>query len=139
MPLPAAPSLKPVQELANDLGLLEDELTPYGRYKGEIGLADAVVRACEQPSSYRLLYEDTDSIERKLETIARRLYGADGVTCRPTAVAQIKTAARLGYGHFPICMAKTQYSLSHDPQLPVGRGASPFRFANCESLRALSF
>ncbi|TLY23137.1 MAG: formate--tetrahydrofolate ligase [Nitrospirae bacterium] len=84
---------------------------------GAESLADAVVRACEKPSSYRLLYEDTDSIERKLETIARRIYGADGVTCEPTAVAQIKTATRLGYGHFPICMAKTQYSLSHDPQL----------------------
>ncbi|TLY23048.1 MAG: formate--tetrahydrofolate ligase, partial [Nitrospirae bacterium] len=83
-------------------------------------LADAVVRACEQPSSYRLLYEDADSIEQKLETIARRVYGADGVTCEPTAAVQIETAARLGYGHFPICMAKTQYSLSHDPQL-LGR------------------
>src|SRR3989454_2942 len=83
-------------------------------------LADAVMRACEQPSSYRPLYEDAASIEQKLDTIARRIYGADNVTCAPTAAAQIETAARLGYGHFPICMAKTQYSLSHDPQL-LGR------------------
>ena len=87
---------------------------------GADALADAVVRACEQPSSYRPLYEDAASIEQKLETIARRIYGADGVTCEPTAAAQIETAARLGYGRFPICMAKTQYSLSHDPQL-LGR------------------
>src|SRR5881296_2994386 len=83
-------------------------------------LADAVMRACEQPSSYRPLYEDAAPIEQKLDTIARRIYGADNVTCAPTAAAQIETAARLGYGHFPICMAKTQYSLSHDPQL-LGR------------------
>src|SRR2546427_263881 len=87
---------------------------------GAEALADAVVRACEQPSSYRLLYEDADSIEQKLDTIARRVYGAAGVTCEPTAAVQIETATRLGYGHFPICMAKTQYSLSHDPQL-LGR------------------
>ncbi|HZC67701.1 MAG TPA: formate--tetrahydrofolate ligase [Nitrospirales bacterium] len=87
---------------------------------GAEALAVAVVRACEQPSSYRPLYEDAATIEQKLETIARRIYGADGVTCEPTAIAQIETAIRLGYGHFPICMAKTQYSLSHDPQL-LGR------------------
>jgi formate--tetrahydrofolate ligase len=90
---------------------------------GAEALADAVVRACVQPSNYRPLYEDAALIEQKLETIARRVYGADGVTCEPTAAAQIETAARLGYGHFPICMAKTQYSLSHDPQLlgrPIG-------------------
>jgi formate--tetrahydrofolate ligase len=87
---------------------------------GAEALADAVMRACEQPSSFRPLYEDAASIEQKLDTIARRVYGADGVTCEPTAAAQIETAARLGYSHFPICMAKTQYSLSHDPQL-LGR------------------
>jgi formate--tetrahydrofolate ligase len=87
---------------------------------GAEALADTVVRACEQPSSYRPLYEDAASIEQKLDTIARRVYGADGVACEPTAAAQIETAARLGYSHFPICMAKTQYSLSHDPQL-LGR------------------
>src|SRR5438093_1375373 len=87
---------------------------------GAVTLADAVMRACEEPSSYRPLYEDAASIEQKLDTIARRIYGADNVTCAPTAAAQIETAARLGYGHFPICMAKTQYSLSHDPQL-LGR------------------
>ncbi len=87
---------------------------------GAEALADTVARACEQPSSYRPLYEDAASIEQKLDTIARRVYGADGVTCEPTAAAQIETAARLGYRHFPICMAKTQYSLSHDPQL-LGR------------------
>jgi len=83
-------------------------------------LADAVMRACEEPSSYRPLYEDAASIEQKLDTIARRIYGADNVTCAPTTAAQIETATRLGYGHFPMCMAKTQYSLSHDPQL-LGR------------------
>src|SRR3989454_440644 len=60
---------------------------------GAEALADAVVSACEQPSSYRLLYEGADSIEQKLDTIARRVYGAAGVTCEPTAAVQIETAA----------------------------------------------
>ncbi len=87
---------------------------------GAEALAAAVSRACEQPAAYRLLYEDTVSIEQKIETIARRIYGAQGVNFEPAAASQIELASRLGYGRFPICMAKTQYSLSHDPQL-LGR------------------
>ena len=87
---------------------------------GAEALANAVVRACEQPSTYRPLYENSASIEQKIDTIARRIYGAEGVKFEPDAKTQIETATRLGYGRFPICMAKTQYSLSHDPLL-LGR------------------
>ena len=87
---------------------------------GAEALANAVVRACEQPSTYRPLYENSASIEQKIDTIARRIYGAEGVKFEPDAKTQIETATRLGYGLFPICMAKTQYSLSHDPLL-LGR------------------
>jgi formate--tetrahydrofolate ligase len=87
---------------------------------GAEALAKAVVQACEQPSTYRPLYENSASIEQKIGTIARRIYGAEGVMFEPGAKAQVETAARLGYGRFPICMAKTQYSLSHDP-LRLGR------------------
>ncbi len=90
---------------------------------GAEALANAVVQACEQPSTYRPLYEDSVPIEQKIETIARRIYGAEGVTFAPDAKAQVETAVRLGYGRFPICMAKTQYSLSHDPLL-LGRPTS---------------
>jgi formate--tetrahydrofolate ligase len=87
---------------------------------GAEALANAVVRACEQPLTYRPLYENSASIEQKIDTIARRIYGAEGVKFEPDAKTQIETATRLGYGRFPICMAKTQYSLSHDPLL-LGR------------------
>lgn len=87
---------------------------------GAEALAKVVIQTCEQPSTYRPLYENSDSIEQKIDTIARRIYGAEGVTFEPDAKAQVETAARLGYGRFPICMAKTQYSLSHDP-LRLGR------------------
>jgi formate--tetrahydrofolate ligase len=87
---------------------------------GAEALATAVLQACEQPTAYRPLYEDTDSIAQKIDTIARRIYGAQGVSFEPAAESQITQAERLGYGRFPICMAKTQYSLSHDPLL-LGR------------------
>lgn len=80
-------------------------------------LVEAVLKACEQPSAFQFLYEDTASIEQKIETIARRMYGAGGVKYEPAAAAQIGAAARMGYSRFPICMAKTPLSLSHDPQL----------------------
>jgi len=87
---------------------------------GAEALAMAVLQACEKPTAYRLLYEDTAATAQKIEIIARRIYGAQGVNFEPAAENQIELAARLGYGRFPICMAKTQYSLSHDPQL-LGR------------------
>jgi formate--tetrahydrofolate ligase len=80
-------------------------------------LAAAVQEACSRPSAYRPLYEETASIEEKIETIARRMYGAAGVSYEPDASAQIEAAVRLGYGRLPICIAKTPLSLSHDPSL----------------------
>lgn len=87
---------------------------------GAEALAMAVLQTCEKPTAYRLLYEDTAATAQKIEIIARRIYGAQGVNFEPAAENQIELAARLGYGRFPICVAKTQYSLSHDPQL-LGR------------------
>ncbi len=87
---------------------------------GAEALAAAVLQACEKPAACKLLYEDTASIAQKIDTIARRIYGAKGVNFEPTAENQIALATRLGYDRLPICMAKTQYSLSHDPLL-LGR------------------
>jgi formate--tetrahydrofolate ligase len=56
----------------------------------------------------------------KIETIATRIYGADGIDLLPAAAKQLARMESIGYGHLPICMAKTQYSLSHDPAL-LGR------------------
>jgi len=78
-------------------------------------LARAVLRAAEQPKSFRLLYELDWPIKEKIEVIATRVYGADGVDYLPAAEQQITKYTELGYGHLPICMAKTHLSISHDP------------------------
>jgi formate--tetrahydrofolate ligase len=94
--------------------------------KGGEDLAHALVKACEEPSSFRLLYPDDASLKQKIELLATKLYGADGVDYEPEAERQLALFEERGYGKFPICMAKTQYSLSHDPNLK-GR-PSGFRF-----------
>ncbi|MFY9344184.1 MAG: formate--tetrahydrofolate ligase [Planctomycetota bacterium] len=85
--------------------------------KGGEELAHALVKAVEQPASFRLLYPDEASLTDKIETLAARIYGADGVDYEPAAKQQLALFEERGYGRFPICMAKTQYSLSHDPNL----------------------
>jgi formate--tetrahydrofolate ligase len=85
--------------------------------KGSEELARVVVDACRQSSAYRPLYPDSASIKEKIETIATRIYGAGAVAYEPAAEAQIQLASRLGYDRLPICMAKTPFSLSHDPAL----------------------
>ena len=94
--------------------------------KGGEDLAHALVKAADEPSSFRLLYPDEASLKEKIETLATKVYGADGVDYEPLAQAQLAKFEANGYGHFPICMAKTQYSLSHDPNLK-GRPTG-FRF-----------
>jgi formate--tetrahydrofolate ligase len=85
--------------------------------EGAAALAEAVVAATEQPSSFAPLYPLEDSIERKIETIAKRVYGADGVFLLPAAREKIRQFDAAGFDKLPICMAKTHLSLSHDPAL----------------------
>ncbi len=85
--------------------------------KGGEELARAVVKAAEQKSSFKFLYPLNVGIKEKIETIATKMYGADGVEYMPLAERQIKQFTKLGYDKFPICMAKTHLSLSHDPKL----------------------
>jgi formate--tetrahydrofolate ligase len=80
-------------------------------------LARAVLKAAERPTQFRFLYELDRPIKDKIETIATRIYGADGVDYLPAAEQQIKKYTDLGYANLPICMAKTHLSLSHDPAL----------------------
>jgi formate--tetrahydrofolate ligase len=94
--------------------------------KGGEALAHALVAATEQPSQFQLLYPDDWTLEQKIEALATKVYGADGVDYEPLAQQQLQRFAARGYGRFPICMAKTQYSLSHDPNLK-GRPTG-FRF-----------
>jgi len=82
-----------------------------------VDLAHAVVKASQQPSNFHFLYPLDIPIKEKIETIAREVYGADGVDFSPEAEQQIVDYTRLGFGGLPICMAKTHLSLSHDPNL----------------------
>ena len=83
-------------------------------------LAEAVLEAAVAPVAGRYLYELEDPIEQKIEAIATRAYGADGIKLSPVARKQARAFAEAGLAHLPICMAKTHLSLSHDPSL---RGA----------------
>jgi formate--tetrahydrofolate ligase len=84
--------------------------------EGSRELAEAVVHACETPGTATPLYPLSASLEEKLDTVARRVYGADGIELSPLANRQLKRFTQMGYGELPICFAKTQYSLSHDPK-----------------------
>lgn len=83
---------------------------------GGVDLARAVEKACEQPKDFRFLYPLDLSIEEKIETIAREVYGAGSVVFLPDAKKKLKLYKSLGYENLPICMAKTHLSLSHDPK-----------------------
>lgn len=83
--------------------------------EGGIALADKVLVTLEQKEShFAPLYADELSLEEKIETVAKEIYGADGVTYSAAAKKELKRIADLGMSHFPVCMAKTQYSLSDD-------------------------
>lgn len=83
--------------------------------EGGAELAEAVVSACEKPSEFKLLYPSEASIKEKIETIATKVYGADGVDYSSEAESKIKLYTKQGYDNLPLCMAKTHLSLSHDP------------------------
>ncbi len=89
---------------------------------GGIDLAEKVVAACEKPSDFKLLYPDDMSIEDKIGTIAREIYGADGVVFEASAKKALADILAINpeYARLPVCMAKTQYSLSDD-QTKLGR------------------
>ncbi|MDO5547990.1 MAG: formate--tetrahydrofolate ligase [Eubacteriales bacterium] len=83
---------------------------------GGIELANMVVEEADSgKANFHLLYDDDLSLEEKIETICREIYGANGVTYTPAARKSLDNITRLGYSNLPICMAKTQYSLSDDP------------------------
>ena len=87
---------------------------------GSEALAAAVWDASEEDSDFQLLYPDEMSLPEKIETIAVKVYGADGVDYAPPAAKALALYDQLGYSHLPVCMAKTHLSISHDPQL-LGR------------------
>ena len=83
-------------------------------------LAKEVVRLCEEPSEMKFVYDEDTTIKEKIEAIATKVYGADGVDYTAKAETEIATFEKLGFGSLPICMAKNQYSLTDD-QTKLGR------------------
>jgi formate--tetrahydrofolate ligase len=85
--------------------------------EGGIALAEKVLETLEKKEShFAPLYPDELSLKEKIETIAKEIYGAGEVTYSPAAEKELARITDLGFGHFPVCMAKTQYSLSDDPK-----------------------
>jgi len=85
--------------------------------EGGIELAQAVIEATQKPNHFHHLYPLDLSIKEKIETIATKIYGADGIDYTPLAEKKIKLFAEVGFDQLPICMAKTHLSLSHDPSV----------------------
>jgi len=85
--------------------------------QGAIALARATIAACHQPSNLTFLYPLEASISDKISTICKEMYGAQDVTFSDLAKEKMELYTTQGFGHLPICMAKTQYSLSADPKL----------------------
>ncbi len=86
--------------------------------EGGIALAEKVLETLEKKEShFKPVYEDGLSLKEKINTVAKEIYGADGVNYTPAAESQLKKLEELGFGKMPVCMAKTQYSLSDDPAL----------------------
>ena len=114
-PTDTAAELKLVEDKCRELGVnvaLSEVWAKGG--EGGIALAEEVVRLCEQPNDFRFAYDTEDSIEKKLNDIAVKIYHADGVELTAGARKQMKELEALGFDKLPICMAKTQYSFSDD-------------------------
>ncbi|MCH9020522.1 MAG: formate--tetrahydrofolate ligase [Proteobacteria bacterium] len=116
-----------IAERCAALGVTAVEADHWARGgEGALDLADAVVRTIDQtPSDFKLLYPDEMPLWDKIRTVAQSVYGADEVVAEKRVRDQIEQLQNAGFGHFPVCMAKTQYSLSADPTL---KGA-PIDFA----------
>ncbi len=84
---------------------------------GAVDLAREVIAATKEPSSFRMLYDSNASLREKIETIAQRVYGAEGVDYSPQAAKRLDLFEKVGFGHFSVCIAKTHLSISSNPQL----------------------
>ena len=105
-----------IREVAQEMGAraaVGTNFTDGGR--GAAELAEAVAEAAEEPSGFHFLYPSEASLKEKIETVARQIYGADGVDYTPTASGQLAMFEQNGFGGFPVCIAKTHLSLSADP------------------------
>jgi formate--tetrahydrofolate ligase len=116
------------EDTATEVKLMQEKLAHLGvkiihaRHfaeggKGALDVAKEVVRLCEQPTNFKFVYEDSQSLWEKMKAIATKIYGASDITADSKVRQQIKHYQEAGYGHYPVCVAKTQYSFSTDPKL----------------------
>jgi formate--tetrahydrofolate ligase len=99
---------------------------------GAVDLAREVVRLAGIPNNFRFLYEDSQPLWEKMKTVAQQIYGALDIVADSKIRAQIRALQDAGYGHYPVCVAKTQYSFSTDPKL---RGAPTGHVVNIREVR----
>jgi formate--tetrahydrofolate ligase len=107
-----------IRELADELGVRSAVCRHFvdgGR--GAVELAEAVAEAAAEPNSFHFLYPDDASLKEKIETVAKRIYGASGVEYDLHATRQIDSYEKNGFGRLPVCIAKTHLSISSDPTL----------------------
>ena len=111
-----------------EIALLEQTCAAYGAQvvvakhwaeggAGAVELAHAVVALCEQPNQFQFVYPESASLWEKATTVAQKIYSAQGITADAKIRGQIDKLQEQGYGHYPICIAKTQYSFSTDAKL----------------------
>ena len=116
------------EDTAAEVALLEKACAAYGAQvvvakhwaeggAGAVDLAHAVVELCNQPNDFHFVYEEQASLWEKAQTIAQKIYGAQGISADAKIHTQIEKLQSQGYGHYPVCIAKTQYSFSTDPKL----------------------
>jgi formate--tetrahydrofolate ligase len=131
------------EDSEREIQLLMERIAPHGVRvvpathfaeggKGAVELAREVVRLCEQPSRFRFVYPDNASLWDKMKAIATDVYNASDITADTKVRAQIRHLQENGYGHYPVCVAKTQYSFSTDPKL---RGAPSHHVVNVREVR----
>jgi formate--tetrahydrofolate ligase len=107
-----------IREVADQMGARSAVCTHFADGgSGAAELAEAVAEAASEPSEFRFLYDADASLRDKIETVARRVYGADGVSYTAVATRQLDTYEAAGFGRLPVCIAKTHLSISSDPAL----------------------
>jgi formate--tetrahydrofolate ligase len=110
--------LRAIDEIAAEYGVRSARSTHFADGgRGAAELATAIAEAADEPSEFSLLYPDEMSLRDKIETVATRVYGADGVDYFPDAAKQLDTYEAAGFGELPVCIAKTHLSISSDPAL----------------------
>ena len=116
------------EDTAAEISLLEKACAAYGAQvvvakhwaeggAGAVELANAVVALCDKPNQFQFVYPETATLWEKAQTVAQKIYGAQGISANAKIRGQIDKLQEQGYGHYPICIAKTQYSFSTDPKL----------------------